>query len=390
MGGGGMGGGGSSGAGGAGGGAAGAGGSAIGGASGVCQGVQLSFQPVTPTVYLLAQRSGSMFRCLSSSQSVCPTPSDSAWGILKEAARSVVGMVDAQVRFGFATAWGTSPAQGGTCPSLQGSLTDAVAPALASGTAIMAKYDSLPPPSETQTPKFESPLSPSEKVVGQTLGAINNAGEKYILLITDGHGDYCDDAIEQCSEDSMVWRIQANRAAGITTIVLGVESAVFNLPPGLLQAYANAGAGEPTVAALPQGQDTSAFYDLCSGTAGWRADRVESGKPDARGTTLGTYAATAGPSRFYAPNANDEAALAARLKSCRFNLSGNVKVDTTKLNTAHIKIAGADIPLDATDGWSMPTDTQVLLNGAACATWRTPGHDAIDFQFPCAAIIVGP
>jgi hypothetical protein len=29
-----------------------------------------------------------------------------------------------------------------------------------------------------------------------------------------------------------------------------------------------------------------------------------------------------------------------------------------------------------------------MLNGAACATWRTPSSNGIDFQFPCTIIIV--
>jgi hypothetical protein len=256
----------------------------------------------------------------------------------------------------------------------------------------MTKYDSLAPPpnSIASGTKFESPVSTSETAVGQALGAIVTSGEKYILLVTDGHADYCDDGVSLCAPDSTVGRIQANKAAGITTIVLGLQTAVFDQPNGVLQAWANAGVGEPTVAALKPGLDLNAFYDQCSSSTGWHADLVASGKPVVRGSTVGTYAAAAGPSRPYAPTADDEAAIAARLKSCRFDIGGNLKVDTTKLNLAHIKIAGVEIPQDATDGWNMPTDTQVALNGAACTTWRTPGHDAIEFQFPCETILVGP
>jgi hypothetical protein len=277
------------------------------------------------------------------------------------------------------------------CPSQQGTLTDNLAPAFGAGAAIMTKYDSLPAPPNTSVVgmKFESPVSSSLRVVGQALTAISTPGEKYILLVTNGWSDYCDDGNSLCPPDSTVWRIQAARLAGITTLVIGIDTPDLTQPTGVLQSWANAGAGESTVAPLRSGDSVFAFYDQCNGSAGWRADLVESGKPIARGSTLGTYTATAGPSRAYTASAADQAAIAARLKSCRFDLAGNgLHVDTTQLSRAHIKIAGADIALDPTDGWSMSSDTQVVLNGAACTNWRTPGHDTIDFQFPCDIILI--
>jgi hypothetical protein len=275
------------------------------------------------------------------------------------------------------------------CPAMQGMLTDNVPPAVNNATTIMTKYDSLPPPpnSTASGTKFESPSPAATQVVGQALGAITNPGEKYILLVTTGHADYCDDGPTLCGPDSVVWRIQANKAAGITTLVLGLELPIFDQPPGILQAYANAGAGEATAPALTAGTDTFAFYDQCSGTTGWRADLTASGKPNARGSTLGAYSAAAGPSRAYTTSAADQAALAARIKSCSFTLAGNLHVDTARLNLAHIRIGTTEIAQDATNGWSMPTDTQVVLNGAACTTWRTAGSGAIQFDFPCETIL---
>jgi hypothetical protein len=362
------------------------------GSAGACQPAAYSFEPVIPTVYLLVQRSGSMFGCLTGTTGavVCPTPSDTAWSMLKEAARGAVGMLDLQARLGFATSWGTNPAAGGMCPPQQGMITDDVAPATNNAAAVMAKYDSLPsPPNSTQSgTKWEAPTSASLKAIGQTLGAIPTAGEKYVLFVTDGHADYCDDGNSLCAPDSVVGQLQTNKTAGITTLVLGIQPALFDLPPGLLQAYANAGAGEPTVAPLRQADDIFAFYDQCSGSAGWHADLVATGKPVMRGQSVGTYATTAGPSPAYTISAADQAAIAARIKSCTFNLNGGIKVDTTKLNLVHIKIDGTEIPRGATDGWSMPTAKQVLLNGAACTTWRTPPSGKnIDFQIPCEAII---
>src|SRR5262249_14785615 len=142
----------------------GAGGTGLGGFGGlggssVCQPASIVFQPLAPTVYVLVERSGSMYTCLSTGTDMpCGTASDTAWGIIKEAVRTIVAAADAQARFGFATAWGTNPATGGMCPSQQGLLTDNVPPAVANGTAVMAKYDSLPSPSNStqQGVKFES------------------------------------------------------------------------------------------------------------------------------------------------------------------------------------------------------------------------------------------
>jgi hypothetical protein len=388
---------------GGGGGAAGTGGGGAGGIGGTttglggtggipaCQSSQLVFEPVLPTVYLLVSRSGSMFTCLTGTPTTpCPTPTDTSWSTLKEAVRSVVGMVGVQARLGFSTVWGTNPSVGGMCPSLQGMLTDSVAPALGNAAAVMAKYDSLaPPPASTQVGmKFESPISTSVKAVGQALGATTVPGEKYILLVTNGVGDYCDDGNSICPPDSAVWRIQENKTAGITTLVLAVPSSEAFLPMGISQAFANAGAGEPTVAPLRAGNDTFAIFDQCQASqGGWRDDLIASGKPQVRGTTLGTYATTAGPSRAYTPGASDQAEIAARLKTCSYSLGGGRRVDPTKLNLAHVKIGGAEVPLDASNGWSMPTDTEVRLNGATCASWRTPSTATIDFLFPCEAII---
>ncbi|HEY7375038.1 MAG TPA: hypothetical protein VIF57_22950 [Polyangia bacterium] len=362
------------------------------GGSSSCQGTTVAFTAAPPTVYVLAQRSGGMFACLSDTATtgVCPTLTDTAWSKLKEGVRSLVGMVDGQARLGFATIWGTNPAGSGMCPSMQGMLTDEVTPAAANGAAVMAKYDGLATPPNTTVVgmKFESPLSGAAQVLGQTLGAMTAPGEKVILLVTNGQGDYCDDGYSPCPADSMVWRTQSNKTAGIATLVLGIASTDTNLPPGILQAFANAGAGEPTVPALAVGSTTSLLYGQCSASPGWVADLTASGKPKTTGTTLGTYAAAAGPSRPYAPSAADEAALAARLKSCTFVLAGTgLSVDTTKLSQAHVKIAGTDVPQDAANGWNMPTATQVVLNGTSCATWRAPASTAIDFQFPCEIII---
>jgi hypothetical protein len=310
----------------------------------------------------------------------------------------VVGTLEAQVQFGFTTVWGTDPMFQGTCPSIQGMLTDSVAPALNNAADIMTKYDALPfPPNSTQAGiKFESPTSQSLQAVGTALMAINTPGDRYIIFITDGQPDYCDDSNSLCAPDSVTAYIQANKAAGITTIVLGLQTTLFDLAPGILQAYANAGAGEPTMAPLRANVDAFAFYDQCNGVTGWKADRTALGKPDTRGTTLGTYSTTAGPTKPYTPNAADQTQLVTQLsaalagvKSCTFDLGGHIMVALNLLNRASVLIEGNMVPLDSTNtsGWNMTSPTQLQLFGSACDTWRNPNADDIKFNFPCEIII---
>jgi hypothetical protein len=315
----------------------------------------------------------------------------------------VITQLDAQVRFGFTTIYGTNPVGGGMCPVMDGTLSDNIAPALNNAAAIKAKYDDLSWPSATDVSttgkKIESPAMYAIKAAAKALMADTSPGAKYILFVTDGQEDYCDDALEICASDSTVGAIQNAFAAKVRTIVFGLQSPQFNLPAGVLQAFANAGAGEATVASLPSGQDTTAIFDQCSGVVPWRTDLTASGHPTTHGptATVGTYATTAGPTKPFQPNAADQNMLVSQLstaltgvKSCTFDL-GNVNgqtitVDTTKLDQAHVKIEGVEIPLSQTNGWNVDAaaPTQLVLSGTACTTWRDPASKKIDLAFPCS------
>jgi len=346
-----------------------------------------------------------MFHCLNSSNPVCDNQMNTSWYTLKTAIESVIKTLDSQVRLGFTTVWGTNPAgSGGMCPSLQGTLTDNVAPALNNAATISAKYDGLPWPtaSGSSSPgmKFESPASESIANVAAALMKDTAPGPKYIIFLTDGQPDYCDDALAICAIDSVVYHLQSASMAGVKTIVFGIQTTQLDLPAGTLQAFANAGANEPTIAPVSSTQDVNAFYDQCNGVGGWLADLTASAKPKARGTSLGTYSPTMGPTKPYQPSASDESMLATQLsaalagvKSCSFDLSDvggkSIKVDTTRLAAAMVKIQGTAIPLDATNGWNVDTTapSTLVLNGNACKTWQTPNNDNISFAFPCSTII---
>ncbi len=368
-----------------------------------CQMANYTFEPKIPTVFVMVDRSGSMFDCLSTtnvepscgSQTGQGSLDDTAWAKLKAASLAVIQSLQDQVRFGFASFTGTNPTSGGTCPML-----DQVAPALNNSTPIATLYNSLSPqPNTTQSgQKFETPARQSLDTIGAALLADTSPGDKYILFVTDGQPDYCDDANSLCAPDSVIGGLQALKAKGVTTIVMGLQSASNDLAPGILQAFANAGAGEETLPPVRANQDAFSFYDQCNSVTGWHADLVASGKAAARGVTLGTYGAAAGPTKPYAPAAAEQAAIVAQLsaalsgvKCCTFDLSNvngqSIKVDLNKLGEASVKVENVAVPLDMTNGWSMASASQLVLNGTACDNWRQPDNSDIAFNFPCNTII---
>lgn len=383
--------------------------------AGACQQKDVMFAPTNPTVYLLVDRSGSMFHCLTGNtgDAVCSDPTNTSWSNLKNAIEQVLPQLDSQVRFGFTTVWGTNPMSGGMCPSIQGMLTDDVAPALNNSGAIKTLYDGLPfPPNSTQAGiKFESPISESLGNVTTALTNDPSPGSKYILFITDGQPDYCDDSNSLCAPDSVIWKLQTANAAGIKTIVFGIQTALFDLAPGVLQAFANAGAGEPTLAPVKAGGSSFDFYDQCASVAGWAADLAAKGETPMRGDTLGTYMTTMGPTTPYTPSAADTNMLVTQLsaalsgvRSCTFDLS-TFQIDASKLNEAEVYLldntgAKTDLKLDSTmtNGWymtdittnsqGMSTATQLELFGPACDQLRSQNTVDIKFNFPCDIIIV--
>jgi hypothetical protein len=372
--------------------------------AGACQMKDFTFEPKIPTVYLVVDRSGSMFHCLTTSELVCSNKADTAWTKLKDAIQTVVTQLQADVRFGFTTIYGTNPAGGGACLlATTGALADNVPPKLNNAMDITTKYDALsamwPNPSDAMNTgkKLESPAMYALTATAKALAADTTVGDKYMLFLTDGQEDFCDDALEICASDSTVGALQTAFASNIRTIVFGLQTMQFNLPAGVLQSFANAGAGEPTVPGLMAGLDTTAIFDQCQGVTPWRTDLTASGHPTTRGptATVGTYGTTRGPTTPYQPDASNQALLVTQLsqalsgvKSCVFDLTP-VKVNLSQLDRASVLIEGMLVPLDpgSADGWNMTTDIQLELFGSACDTWRNPDAKNIKFNFPCEIIV---
>lgn len=359
----------------------------VGGAGGACMQAKYSFVPKTPTVFLLVDQSGSMFTCRSNpgATSACANHTDTSWYPLRDGVLEVVGQLGKQVRFGFGAFTGEmGDAQ---CPKL-----DPVAPALDNFAAISTQYQALTAPRKGETPTKNALVS-----VGTLLAADAAPGEKFILFVTDGQPDYCDDGNALCPPDSVVGELQTLSKAGIKTLVFGISSPLTTISDASLAAFANAGAGEPVA---PIVQNLGTIYDNCAHVAPWAADLATAGKTAMAGQTVGDYsAAGGGRAQVYKPDVTNQQALVEAIsaalsgvKSCVFDLGmldgKAIKVDLKQLDQAHVVVMGTEIPRDDANGWRMNTGTELELVGSACATWRKPENATIDFQFPCQIIII--
>ena len=307
-----------------------------------CNQLELSFEPQIPSVFILVDRSSSMFE-------------RNLWDPLKRGVLSIVEQLDKDIRFGFTTYTGQA---GGMCPDLTGR----VLVADDNYDAIKRAYDDVAAPKY----KGETPTSRAIDEVS-TLLAAQPAGPKFILLVTDGEPDFCDDPNVTCSRDAVVASVQAAHKQGIGTFIFSVGGSVDRAH---LQDVANAGLGEGV-----QDRQMAVFYQ-CNG-----------GK--------GSYGASAGSAPFFEPNVQDQAALVSALsgvvagvRSCVFELSGKLEIDLALANMGMVDIDGVAVPFGAPDGFRMNSRTQLELLGSSCARLRRPETRNVSIDFPCAAVIV--
>jgi hypothetical protein len=364
----------------------GAGGS--GGAGGGCR----LFQTVpggstsTPTVFVLVDRSGSMFSCASSpaGSPSCADQNNTPWAILRTGVLSVVEDLQASVRFGFGAFTGNVAMN--QCP-----LFEQVSTELNNHAAISAVYGPL----GAIAGKAETPVGAALDRAKAILDADTTSGRKYILFVTDGEPDYCNDGSSLCAVDSVVGHLQSLRVSGITTLIFGIQNGgITGVPLPTLQAFANAGAAQPVVPAVPAGSDVNAISDQCQLVMPWRTDLSAAGKSFARGVSLGEYTASGGgAATVYQPNPADAQALETLiattiggLKSCNFDLVNGLAVDPSKLDQANVRIENQTIPRNDSNGWRMVTPMRLELVGTACTLWRQPSSRSIDFQFPCGVV----
>jgi hypothetical protein len=342
-----------------------------------CQTGGAEFVPKVPTVMLLVDRSGTMFK-----------DAGNPWNTLRDSVLEVVQQMNADVRFGLVAVTGEQ--QAGMCP-----LLDEVTPAANNYDALKAKYMTLTAPT-----KGESPGMRGLERAGELLAADTTEGDKYVLFVTDGEQDYCNDGDFACPTDSVVYHLQQLAAKGFKTFIFGLPMTSSDTQqqaryPAVLQAFADAGMGLGVAPVLPPGGTAplNIFYN-CQAVPEWQAETVAAGTP--MNSPLGTYATASGGAKVFTPDPTNKEALRDEIakvlsgvKSCTFDLGGGIKVVQNLLSEAHVFVEGKEVPLDVNgmNGWHMPTPTQIELVGDACNNWRMPQNNKIEWDFPCKILV---
>ena len=343
----------------------------------VCQMAAYTFEPKIPTVYVLVDRSGSEFT--SDTMGIYFT--------LRSAALEVIQQLQGEVRFGLGVFTGQA---GAMCVMYTSVATD-----LNNYTKIAAAYNGL------GRPQFKAETPAAQIITGTVKAALKadtGVGQKYMLFVTDTETDYCDDGDQLCPIDSVAYAIQDLYASGFGTFIVGLPSDQSSYAMDALKAFANAGVGQPVAPPAQNGTPWSptAIAGQCQGRAGWKSIWTAAGRTGTAPTA--TYSTAGGNATIYTPDptnrtalVNAIAAVVAGVKSCTFDLSDvggkSIKVDTSKLAQARVIIEGTEVPQGDTNGWSMASPTQLVLNGTACTSWRMPDKKNIDFRFPCSTII---
>jgi hypothetical protein len=362
------------------------------GGADACQHFDVQFLPKIPLVYVLADRSGSMFQ----QKQTADGGSSDEWTPLRAATLAVVQALDSQVAFGFGAYTGINPnTLANMCPILP-----TVPIALHNYPNIALLYNSLGQP----TFKAETPAQKSLEMVAQSLAQAaafqadagsGQPGGEYILYVTDSETDFCDDGNPVCPADAVIAELEKLHSQGIQTMILGIDSNVSAISAAVLQSFANAGAGLPALAPPGGAQQPPLLpgdiYNQCSSVTGWNQLFTAAGLHS--GQALGTYAPSASNATVYSPDATNVMDLTNKIatalntvKSCSFDLQNKIKVDLPNAGKGHVSVDGTPVPYDPTNGWTMASPTQLDLVGTACDQWRRAGMN-ISFDFPCEIII---
>lgn len=321
-----------------------------------CNQLQVNFESTTPTALIVVDRSSSQW----------DGEPNHNWEPVKQGLIDVIAKVQDKINIGLVTYTGQN---GGTCPDMQPPLTQ-VTFAKNNLEPIRAALEAIQRPSF----KGETPTAAAIDQAVPALLAAGGAGEKFILLVTDGDPDFCNDGDQVCPMDAVVGAVQEAMAQGIGTTVFGLQRTGVALSGEHLRDVANAGAGQPVRQPIQRLED---FPNRCQQRA-----------------VRGTYAATGGNAQPFLANATDREALTqaldqvvAGIRSCTFELAGSVKVDLARASQASIQIdQNAPLAYDDPNGWRMVTETQVEIVGAACAQLKSTATRGINFDFPCEIV----
>jgi hypothetical protein len=301
-----------------------------------CINQNVGFEGQTPTVVLLVDQSGSMDGKYPNASST-----NTRWTLLRDALMSktngVVFQMQSQVRFGLTTY--TSHNGGASCPILT-----RVPIALDNYDAIDLAYQAAKPDTDT-------PTGAAVRATTTDLLAFVEPGAKYILLVTDGQPDTCDDpnpgdtAAQDKANQFTVQAAQDATQQGIGLFIVGVGS---DIAPNHLQAMANAGVGLDPAAQPP----SAAKYWVASDTQADLAGQI--------GSIVGN------------------------VRTCKFTLHGTVTSGYESQGV--VVLDGVPLVYKDANGWKLDTPSQLEVLGTACDKIKSTSQQ-IAIHFPCEAFV---
>ena len=326
-----------------------------------CNDLVVEFNPVTPTVLLVIDRSGSMF---DSAYGSSPTRWQALYDALIAESTGAVASFEHVVRFGLMTY--TGDPQGNRCPLLR-----YVAPALDNYMAIRSVYDEE---SVRPTFKAETPTGVSLREATAKLAELDTPdgddGPRHMILVTDGEPDSCATPDPQCGQDESIAALQAAHGMGIGTSVIGISS---DVSARHLQDLANAGQGQAVLA-----PDIQYTYNCVN---------------PGYATLSATYAA-AGEAQGTAPifQPGDSQSIASALQTlirgvydCSFALHG--EVDLARAELGNVQLDAERLEYQAPNGWQMRDARTLQLLGTACDRVQNDASK-LSISFPCDVIDV--
>lgn len=325
-------------------------------------GCDVQFVPRASTVFILLDRSSSM-------------DDEGFWSPVKDGVLGTVSLLEDRVRFGLATFTGQESL---TCP-LEMDATPSVD--LYHADEVLAVLDPLVPP-DPQLVKGETPTPAAVAAVRKVLASDRPPGETFILLITDGDPDFCDDEDPDCAGDALLYELQQAKHEGITTLVFNIDGGAASLPR--LEAFARAGSGL-SVAGHP-----ATLYADCEDESAW-LDRL-SALGRGSGEALAEYVASAPAGGYVTLDPTDAPGLEAKLVSetanllsCHFDLSEGA-VAVGRAEQIEVRLGDQMLALDDPDGWRLAESTVLEITGAACASYRSGAAPELSIGFDCSVL----
>ncbi len=293
-----------------------------------CPSALITLEPVTPTVVLVIDQSGSMTQNFNG-----PSRWEALVTALVDPVNGIIGRLESSVSFGAALYTSNNGNAGGMCPILQ-----EVAPALDNYAAINTLLLANQPQGDTPTAE-----TIDQVVVGFPGADPEKPAPRIIVLATDGNPDTCvdADAHDLASQNKSETSVVGAYGAGIETFVLSVGDDVAQTH---LQRLANAGLGKP----------------LDTGTE--------------------KYYVANNPAELVA--AFDEIVLG--IRDCLITLNGTITLSEAETGTVTLDGVELEFGVD----WRMVDGNTLELLGAACDKWLTQADVSIEAEFPCGVVVL--